>query len=292
MQGSPSDSAILVTGATGTFGAALVDLLRGQGRAVRVLVRDPARFAAEGVEVFAGDFGDTASLGGAMAGIEAVFLASFDRPAMPALQRNVLEAARRHGVRRVARISSMGVDNPQFGPIMADHLEGERQLEASGLGYTHLRPSWVLQNFLPSSAATPVREGRIRLPAGDGRVSFVDARDVAAVAAVALTEPGHEGAAYELTGPDARTHAELAAALSAASGRAIAYEDLAPEAYVEGLRAAGWPAASIESMNTLFAEIREGAAGVLTDHVKRVTGRQPLSIEDFARDHAPLFAAA
>lgn len=284
-------SGILVTGATGTFGAAVAQILRNSGEAVRVLVRDPARFAGAGVEVAIGDFADPASLDAALSGIDRVFLASFDRPEMPALQRNLLVAAHRRGVRHVARISTLGVDNPRFGAIMAGHAEGERQLEQTDLAFTHLRPSWVLQNFLPSSAATPVRDGKIRLPAGQGRVGFVDARDVAAVAAAALTEPGHEGRAYELTGPDAHTHAELAEALSAAAGRDIAYEDLAPQVYRDELAAAGWPPASIESMDMLFADMRAGGDALLTEDVARVTGRPPLGIHDFARDHAALFAA-
>lgn len=282
---------ILVTGATGTFGAAVAEMLQRAGEPVRVLVRDPARFTGAGVQVAIGDFADPTSLDAALSGIERVFLASFDRPEMPALQRNLLEAARRQGVRHIARISTMGVENPRFGPIMADHARGERQIEQSGLEFTHLRPSWVLQNFLPTSAATPVRDGKIRLPAGDGRVSFVDARDVAAVAVEVLTKAGHEGHTYELTGPDARSHAELAEALSAATGRAITYEDLPPEVYISELTAAGWPPASIESMDTLFADVRVGGAAVLTGEVQRVTGRPPLSIHDFARDHAELFAA-
>jgi uncharacterized protein YbjT (DUF2867 family) len=279
----------LVTGATGTFGAAVTEMLQRAGQSVRVLIRDPKRFAGIGVQVAIGDFADPTSLDAALSGIERVFLASFDRPEMPALQRNLLAAARRQGVRHIARISTMYVDDPRFGSLMADHAAGEHQLEHSGLEFTHLRPSWVLQNFLPTSAATPVRDSKIRLPAGDGQVSFVDARDVAAVAAAALTKPGHEGRTYELTGPDARTHQELAQALSAATGRTIIFDNLSPEVYVSELTAAGWPPLSIESMDMLFADIRAGGAAVLTSDVTRVTGRTPLSIHDFARDHSHLF---
>jgi uncharacterized protein YbjT (DUF2867 family) len=281
---------ILVTGATGTFGAAVAETLQHAGKSIRVLVRDPARFNGAGVEVTIGDFADPASLDAALSGIERVFLASFDRSDMPMLQGNLLAAARRQGVRHVARISTMYVDELRFASFMADHAAGERQLEQSELDFTHLRPSWVLQNFLPTSAATPVRDNKIRLPAGEGRVSFVDARDVAAVAAAVLTEPGHEGCTYELTGPDARTHAELAEALSSTAGRKITFEDLPPKVYADELAAAGWPPISIEGMDKLFAEMRAGGAAVLTDDVKRVTGRAPLSIRDFGRDHAQLFS--
>ena len=285
-------SKILVTGATGTFGAAVVDALSDMGADFRVLVRDPARFKGKCEDIAVGDFADQASLDSALNGIERVFLASFDRGDMPGLQGNLLDAAKRQGVRHVARISTMHVDNPNFGPIMADHARGEQQLEDSGLAFTHLRPSWVLQNFFPTSSATPVRDGKIRLPAGDGPVSFVDARDVATVAAVALTEPGHEGVTYELTGAEARTHRELAEVLSTTTGKEITFENLSLEHYLSELEAAGWPALSVQSMEMLFSDMREGGQGIVTDHVQRVTNRPPLSIEDFARDYVGRFTTA
>jgi uncharacterized protein YbjT (DUF2867 family) len=283
-------SDILVTGATGTFGAAVVEAFRKAGRPIRVLVRDPSRFFAKtGESVVVGDFSDPMSMEAALSGIERVFLASFDRPNMPVLQKNLLDAAQRQRVRHIVRISTIGVDDPRFGQIMTNHLQGERQLEASGLAFTHLRPSWVLQNFLPTSAFTPVRDGKISLPAGNAGVGFVDARDVAAVAVAALTEPDHEGRIYTLTGPEAPTHAQLASALSTATGQRIVYQDLPPDEYVRHVTSAGWSAASIESVSRLFADMRIGGAAVLSEDVYQVKKRPPLSIYDFARDYAQDF---
>jgi uncharacterized protein YbjT (DUF2867 family) len=283
---------LLVTGATGTFGSAVAEILHQAGHTVRVLVRNRSRLKVDNYEVFTGDFSDIPALEAAAKGVSGIFLASFDRPEMPDLQRNVLKVAKNLGIQRIARISSMGVDNPRFGSMMDEHARGERILEDSGLGFTHLRPSWVLQNFLPTSAATPVRNCEIRLPASDGRVGFVDARDVAAVAATSLTEPGHEGKIYELTGPDACTHAELADALSSQTGLPITYENISPEQYVSELRSLGWPTTSIESMSALFDEMRRGGDAIVTDHVTRVTNRAPLTIHDFARDYASAFIQA
>lgn len=282
-------SEILVTGATGTFGAAVVEGFRKMRRSIRVLVRDSSRFAKIDEEVVIGGFGDPGSLEAALSGIDCVFLASFDQADMPALQYNLITAAQRMGVRHIVRISTIGVDDPRFGQIMANHLKGERQLEASGLAFTHLRPSWVLQNFLPTSAFTPVRDGKISLPAGNAGVGFVDARDVAAVAIAALTEPDHENRAYTLTGPEAATHAQLANALSEASGQQIVYEDLPPEDYVRQVTAAGWSPASIKSVTRLFDDMRSGGAAVVSDDVYQVTKRPPLSVSDFARDYSQYF---
>ncbi len=282
---------ILVTGATGTFGAAVLEALHQQGTDARAFVRDPSKLTVGDVEVAIGDFADANSLDAALTGVKRVFLASFDTPQALDLQRNVLEAAKRQGVKHVVRISTIGVDDPRLGPIMTGHANGERQLENSEIAFTHLRPSWVLQNFLPTSSATPVRDGKIRLPAADGKVGFVDARDVAAVAAVALTNTGHEGRAYELTGPDARSHAEVANALAEASGTTISFEDIPPQIFAQELLEAGWKPSSVDSFEALFSEIREGDAAIVTDDVVKVTGRSAYSIFDFAANHAHLFAS-
>lgn len=284
---------VLVTGATGTFGGEVVRQLLAKGVAVRVLVRDSAkaRRLSGALEVVVGDFDRAEALDAALTGIERVFLASFDSPRQAALQRQVLAAAKRHGVRHVARISTTNVQKLRHLPIFAWHYEGERQLERSGLGFTHLRAHWVMQNFLPSSTATPVVDGAIRLPAGTGRVHFVDARDVAAVAAVVLTEPGHEGQAYELTGAEALTHAEVAATLSAAAGRAIAYENISPAAYAQERGAQGWSQPAIETMLALFSLIRDGLDVDASGAIAKVTGRAPISFREFARDYAATFGA-
>jgi uncharacterized protein YbjT (DUF2867 family) len=280
---------ILVTGATGTFGGLLAQLLRRRGEQVRVMVRDPARFTLDGFEIAVGDFAEIDRIDDALSGIERVFLASFDTGDFVTLQKNVISAAKRQGVQHIARISTMFLEEPRFAHFMNVSINGERQLEASGIEFTHLRPSWVLQNFLPTSAATPVRDNQIRLPAGEGRVGFVDARDVASVAATVLTEPGHEGKTYELTGPAARTHGELAAALSQATGRDIVYQDISPKDYADSLVQSGWPSKSVETMTMLFEHTRNGDAAILTEDVERVTGTGPLGIHNFAHDHAHLF---
>ncbi len=279
---------ILITGATGTIGAEIVHQLQTRGEPIRVLVRDAAKGpeADESIEVSVGDFATPESLDAALKGIERVFLASFDSPDQQELQRNVLTAAERHGVHHIVRMSTMAVHEKPHLPIFGWHSDCERQLEESGLAFTHLRPSWVMQNFL-SFVAGDV----IRLPAGDGRVGFIDARDIASVAMEALTAPGHEGKAYELTGPEALSHADVADQLSAATGRSIVYENISPETYEQEKAAQGWPRTSIDTMLALFADIRAGTVSVVTDTVSGVTGRAPLSFREFARDYASTFAS-
>jgi uncharacterized protein YbjT (DUF2867 family) len=277
---------ILVTGATGTIGGEIAHQLQARDVPIRVLVRNAAKVSefSEAVHVVVGDFAKSESLDAALTGIERLFLASFDRPQQPELQRHVLAAARRHGVHHIVRMSTMAVHEKRHLPIFGWHNDCEQQLEESGLAFTHLRPSWVMQNFL-----SYVVGDMIRLPAGDGRVGFVDARDIAAVAVEALTTPGHEGKAYELTGPEALSHSDVADRLSAATGRSIIYENISPETYEQEKTSQGWPRASIDTMLALFADIRTGIDSVVTDTVESVTGRAPLSFLNFSRDYASKF---
>ena len=279
---------ILVTGATGTIGGEIARQLQARGEPIRVLVRNTAKGpkAGESTEVTIGDFAMLESLDAALNRIERVFLASFDSPDQSKLQRNVLMAARRHGVHHIVRMSTMAAHEKRHLPIFAWHSDCERQLEASGLAFTHLRPSWVMQNFLSF-----VLGDMIRLPAGDGRVGFVDARDIAAVAVEALTTPGHEGKAYELTGPEALSYSDVAEQLSAAVGRSIIYKNILPETYEREKTSQGWPRTSIDTMLALFADNKAGINidSVVTDTVESVTGRAPFSFQEFAHDYASKF---
>ncbi len=271
------------------IGGEIARLLQAQDEPIRVLVRDAAKLSelSETVEVVVGDFATPESLDPALKGIKRLFLASFDSPEQPKLQRNVLAAAKRHGVHHIVRMSTIAVHEKRHLPIFRWHSICEQQLEESGLAFTHLRPSWVMQNF-----QSFVVGDMIRLPAGNGRVGFVDARDIAAVAVEALTTPGHEGKAYELTGPEALSHLDVADQLSAATGRSIIYESISPETYEQEKTSQGWPRASVGTLLALFADIRAGIDSVVTDTVKSVTGRAPFSFQEFARDYAPKIGAS
>jgi uncharacterized protein YbjT (DUF2867 family) len=250
------------------------------------LVRDAVKGpkAGESIEVCVGNFETLGSLDAALNGIERVFLASFDSPDQLELQRNVLAAAKRHGVHHIVRMSTMAVHEKRHLPIFLWHSICEQQLEESGLAFTHLRPSWVMQNF-----HSVVVGDKIRLPAGNGRVGFVDARDIAAVAVEALTTTGHEGKAYELTGPEALSHSDVADQLSTATGRSIIYENIPPETYEQEKAAQGWPRTSIDTLLALFADVRAGSVSAVTNTVEKVTGRAATSFKEFARDYASQF---
>lgn len=285
---------ILVTGATGTTGREVVGELRdsGAGR-VRALVRDAGRasFIREaGFETFEGDFDRPETLGGALEGVERALLLTGPSPQTFEHQRAFVEAARRAGVRHVVKVSAFGADPGAPEGFGRWHGQAEELLKSSGLAWTMLRPNFFMQNLL-GQAGQIAATGAIHQPLGEARASFVDARDIAAVAARALTEAGHEGQTYTLTGPEALSYAEVAAKLSEAAGRRLTYVAITPEQFRAHMLGAGFPewlVSALESLNELFAS---GRAAEVTDDVRRVAGRGPITFDGFARDHAAAFKA-
>jgi uncharacterized protein YbjT (DUF2867 family) len=277
-------SRILVTGATGLFGGEVAHQLVARGIPIRILVRDLARAPVldESVEIAVGDYMDTDALTEAMSGIEKIFLASYDQPEIIEHQANVLAVAKQCGVQHVVRLSSDGTEENKDLPIFKWHGTCERQLEDSGLAYTHLKPFWIMQNF-----ESFVVDDCIRLPAGDGRIGLVDHRDVAAVGVAALTAAGHEGKAHLLS-THSLSHSEVAEQLSEATGRSITYVDIQPETYRRELETAGWDKFSIDSMLGLFADVRAGKNSDtnVPDTVEDVLGRPGIRFNQYAKDYA------
>jgi uncharacterized protein YbjT (DUF2867 family) len=134
------------------------------------------------------------------------------------------------------------------------------------------------------------KDGRFVAPIGEARVSAVDVRDIAAVAAIALTEAGHEGKTYTITGQSAVTHSETAAAISAAVERQVTFIDVAPEAFAGALRAAGVPPWQVDGLIEDYAHYARGEAAAISTHVREVAGVEPRDVGTFARDYAGVFA--
>jgi uncharacterized protein YbjT (DUF2867 family) len=281
---------ILVVGATGKVGREVVRQLAASNAPVRALVRDPARAShvrLPGIEIAAGDLGRPETLDAALAGVDRVFLASPADPDQVELQGNLVQACKRGDVGHVVKVSVAG------GPDAATqigrwHWTTEKQIEASGLGFTMLRPSLYMQQtlrFAPSIAAT----GSFALPCGSGEVPLVDCRDVAAVAVAALTQTGHDRKIYDVTGPEALSFEAVAEAIGQAVGRKITYVHVPPDYARKQMLAEGVPVWLAEDMLVLFASIRDGYGGAVTDTVQKVTGERPRSYLQFARDHAGNF---
>jgi uncharacterized protein YbjT (DUF2867 family) len=282
---------VLVTGATGTVGSAVVHELAERGLNVRAFVRDPATAAAsvgEDVELAVGDFADSDSIQRALDGVDRVFLACANVPRQVDHETSVIDAAAKAGVERIVKLSADGAEPGS--PLAFWDWQGliEQHLAQSGVPAVVLRPVAYMANLLGSAPAI-VHTGKLFAPAGGARVAMIDPRDVAAVAAVALTEDGHDGLTYVLTGPEALTYDAIAAALSDATGRTIDFVDVPDEAARHGMLEAGMPEFVVEFLIRLFRAQQAGAHAVTTDTVQAVTGSEPRSFAQFARDHAEAF---
>lgn len=286
------NSPILVTGALGNVGAEVVKSLLAVGQPVRAADRIPEaigqRFGSA-VEAARIDFMDQATFQPALAGVERMFL--MRPPAISNVQSLMfpaIDAAKRAGVQQVVFLSVIGADKNRVVP----HRKIEQHILHSGLGYTFLRPSFFMQNLSTTHRNEIRDQGEIFVPAGEGKTSFVDVRDIAAVAALALSQPGHTDTVYELTGDRALSYAEVAATLSNALGRPIAYCQPSLLQFVRRQRQRGTPWPFVLVMSGIYTTARLGLAGRVTGDVRRLLGRGPISFGQFARDYAGAWRSA
>jgi uncharacterized protein YbjT (DUF2867 family) len=279
---------ILVTGATGTIGRDVMKQLAKKGAAVRAGVRDPDKARKQfGTEItFAKfDFEDAQSFDGVLEGIEEVFLLPPLMPNQVEVASAFVDAAKRAGVRHIVKLSVIGVDTESF-TFGKWHAAGERHTRESGLAFTFLRPNSFMQNFINHF---PPRDGVIYLPWGNGKASFVDTRDIAAVAAEVLTARDHEGKTYTLTGPAALGIEEVAKILSEAAGREIRYVDVPESAARDGMLQAGLPQWQVDAVMELHAINKKNRWSTVTSDIEKVTAKPPIGFAQFARDHAQKF---
>ncbi|MFD5133429.1 NAD(P)H-binding protein [Streptomyces olindensis] len=273
-----SEHPILVTGASGKSGRRVVCHLRDRGLPVRAASRN-------GEHVF--DWRDRRTWDAALEGVRSVYIVQLDGTK---LVRPFVERAVRHGVRRIVLASGRGIDDPHYakdsGGVLAGIRDSEAAVRESGLEWTISRPGWFAQNFSEGFFADAVRAGELRLPAGDGAASFVDAEDIAAVVVAALTDGRHAGETYEVSGPRAVTMAEAVATISEATGRAIRYVPLSVEAYVAELVRQGWAPADARAFADVIEPLREGRDAYVSDGVWRALGRPPRTFAEFAKSTA------
>lgn len=282
---------ILVTGATGTIGSQVVKLLREKGVELRAFVRDPNKASSirgPGVDIVQGDMGTPATLDAAMKGIDKVFLLSVGDPRQVELQGDVINAAKRAGAEHIVKLSAQGASPDSPVSLARWHYETEKQLENSGLAYTHLRPTFFMQNFL-GYVSTIKADGAFYVPMHETKLNMVDARDIAAVAVATLTEQGHAGKAYEITGPEALSFAEAADKLAAAIGKPVRHVYVSPDAARNSMLASGMPRWLVDDLLKLFELFDAGLATAVTSTVAEVARRQPHTFDQFARDYASFF---
>lgn len=285
---------ITVTGSTGTIGAELVRLLSKAGAPTRAVYRRAENAPSlQGVVWLKADLRDDAVLEPVLAGTTRLFLLSGNEAGFGKLQIETLRAAERLSVEHVVKLSALGASSHSNSSIAREHWEVEQAVQQSTMTWTILRPHSFMQNWLGEVAESLRAEGTIYSPIGDGRVPFIDTRDIAAVAAEALLNPGaHAGHRYFLTGGEAVGFADVAAVLSAATGRPVTYRPISMEEARSRMQARGAPPELIDASLALYAYQKAGGpTAKVSDSVERILGRPPRTIRDFARDYADHFSA-
>ena len=284
---------ILVIGGRSKIGTALVADLLARGERIRVLARPagapgPAEVSetsgvSEMAETVIGDLADEGSLVTAMDGVEKVFLLSSPHPDAVRWHRNAIDAARRTQVQLLVRSSILGADRETPAEFIAAHTECDRYLESSGLPYAIVRPNLFQQNVPESTIPSIDGSGAFYADAGQARLSMVDTRDVAAVAAVVLTEPGHAGAAYDVTGPEALSYGDVAAKLTRTLDRPVRYVDAPDDAVRQALLGFGLSEWFAGALVGLYQDYRrsgaDGYAAQVTETVPRLTGHPARSLD-------------
>jgi uncharacterized protein YbjT (DUF2867 family) len=281
---------LLVTGATGTVGRELVRALAATDAGLRVLVREPARAAGlpERAERVVGDLDEPATLTAAFAGADGVFLLTPGIGTRHTL--HAVAAARAAGVRHIVHLSSFNVLGDPMPAMGRWHHEREEIIRASGIPATFLRPGGFMTNAL-EWAPTILDAGHVLDPVGPGRFAPIDPADIAAVAALVLTQDGHEGEEYVLTGDELLTVTDQVQIIAKAIGRDIEVRPAATPAEAVAFRyPGGGPPALLEALTEGLALMRADTTGFRTDTVRRLLGRRPGTFADWCARNAAAFA--
>lgn len=266
---------ILLVGGTGKTGRRIARRLQAAGRPVRTASRTSGDIPF--------DLDDPTTWAPALDGVSAVYAVEPDlRPGTAHLPDLVTEAVAA-GVRRLVLLSAYGVGEADDShPLRC----AEQAVRGSGVDWTILRPDWFSQNFSESFWLPGILDGTLALPTGDGRTPFVDAEDIAEVAASALTDDRHSGRTYQLTGGRAISFGEAVDLIGRATGRTIRHVDIAPEVFVRRQVERGTPAEVARLLTGLYTAVRDGRGSPVSDGVTRALGRSPRSFEDYVTETA------
>ena len=270
---------ILVVGASGTVGSEVIKLLKSQGLRTRATTSKKVKDSSElmHLNLVTGE-----GISKAFEGVDrAFFLSPPGYANQHALLSPLIQEAKRRGLKKVVLMTAMGANANDAAPFRRAELE----LEKSGLKYNIIRPNWFMQNFHTFWIQGIQEFSKILLPAGTAKVSFIDARDIAATAVALLTSDKFDGQDFDLTGPEAVDHSEVASALSRVAERKILYQEISADEFLSALITAGLPKDYAEFLVLIMGFLREGYSARKTTHVKDITGRAPRSLEQYANDY-------
>lgn len=285
---------ILVTGATGTVGRevviqlSIIDGVRVRA-GVHSIIKGENLKRLPDVEVVEMDFKNRESLHAAFTNVDKLFLITPFSDEQVAMAKTLVDEAMTAGVKHIVRLSVIKADAAPETMLSRWHREVERYIEDSGIAHTFLRPSSFMQNYANFDAASIKRDGRFYHATGNGKISCIDVRDIAAVAVEALTGSGHEGKAYELTGPEALSNQEVADIISEATGRQVAFVDVPEDAARNSMLQQHMPEWMVDAMLELEHGYKQNRFSETTDTVEQLAGRPPHSFRQFAEDYKDCF---
>jgi uncharacterized protein YbjT (DUF2867 family) len=275
---------VLVIGVTGSVGSEVALQLSRKGEQVRGATRKPARRSSSIAEFVEFDFERPETFTPALHGVDRVFLMA--RPGDEQADRVVLpliDEMKRIDIRHVVNLSAFGANKRDETALR----KIEKHLENSGMDFTHLRPNWFMQIFTSGPLLAGIRATEaIHIPAADAKISYIDVRDIAAVATAAFTEPGHAGKACTLTGPQSLDHHEIAREISSATGKSIQYSPISEEAARKAIQSAGLSFERVERLIEFYRIVRAGFCAFVSSDMESVLGRSPITFQQFAKDHA------
>jgi uncharacterized protein YbjT (DUF2867 family) len=267
---------ILVVGASGTVGSELVRQLKAEGQNVRTMTSKEAK-GQDAVHV---NLATGEGITKAFEGVDRAFFLSPPGYADQYLMLSpLIQEAKRRGLKKVVLMTAMGANANEASPFRRAEVE----LEKSGLNYNIIRPNWFMQNFNTFWIQGIRAEGKISLPAGQAKTSFIDSHDISAVAAKLLLSEQWNNRDFDLTGSVAIDHNQVAAELSKATGKQITYQDIDPSILKKGLLGAGIPADYVDLLLMLFGFVREGYTQGITTSVKDILGREPGTFQAYAK---------
>ncbi len=282
---------ILVTGASGSVGGAVLEEVTTGQAPVRAMYRNErdAGDVPKGVEPVLADFADAASLRDALQGVESVYLVCGPVPQLVELETNMINACIDAGVRFIVLNSALGAgDFPKSFP--AWHFQVEQRLQESALAFTILRPNGFLQNIVAFNAASIRADDAFYAAMGDARTSMVDVRDVGAVAAAILREPElHAAHTYELNGPEAVSDSDIAARISGIVGRTITYVDIPEEVQRQAMRDQEMPPWQVTAILQLQEYYRSGRCAAVDGVVAELLGRPPRTLDQYLQENIASF---
>jgi uncharacterized protein YbjT (DUF2867 family) len=284
---------ILITGASGNVGSAVLHEVIAGKRPVRAMYRSEAdaENVPHGASAVVADFADKRSFAKALEGITRVFLVCAPVPQLVELETNVIELCRQRGLERLVLSSALGAGTFDAS-FPAWHHKVERNLERSGVAYTVLRPNSFMQNVANYYAPTIRSQGTFYASLKDARVSYIDVRDVGTFAAKVLAAETGQGRTYELNGPEALTCDEVAAKLARFTGRPLRYVNLPPLELKKSMLNLGMPQWQADALVELQRYYTEGNGGQTDNQVGQMLGRNPISFDEFLEDYGAAFQQA